>query len=167
MEVWEKVKGYNYSVSNKGNVRNEATGYVSAGRKTGNGYRKISFYKNNKEIGRAYVHRLVADAFLPKGKADTEVNHIDGNRENNCVTNLEWVTSSGNTEHAVVTGALHPWGKTRKPIIATDITTGERRYFDSISKAEVFFGTRHISHVLSGKRRQAKGQVFSYAGGDA
>ena len=102
MEVWKKIRGYDYSVSNKGNVRNEATGYVSAGRKTGNGYRKITFYKNNTIIGRAYVHRLVANEFLSKGKADTEVNHIDGNKENNCVDNLEWVTSSGNTEHAVV-----------------------------------------------------------------
>lgn len=167
MEVWEKVKGYDYSVSNKGNVRNEATGYVSAGRKAGNGYRKVTFYKNNAIVGRAYVHRLVANAFLPKGKTDTEVNHIDGNRENNCIENLEWVTSSGNTEHAVVTGALHPWGKTRKPIISTDIETGKQRYFDSISKAEVFFGTRHINQVLSGKRKQTKGQSFSYAGGDA
>lgn len=167
MEIWKKVQGHDYSVSDKGNVRNDKTGYVSAGRKTGNGYRKISFYKNNVEVGRAYVHRLVAMAFIPKRKHETEVNHIDGNTENNCASNLEWVTSSGNTEHAVSTGLLKPWGKKRKPIVATDLKTGEQRCFDSISKAEVFFGTRHIDSVLSGKRKQAKGQTFAYAGGDA
>ncbi len=167
MEVWKEIQGFDYSVSNKGNVRNEKTGYVSAGRKTGNGYKKVTFYKNNVAAGTAYVHRLVAQAFIPKGEQDIEVNHIDGNRENNCASNLEWVTSSGNTEHAVVTGALRPWGKKRKPVVSTDLKTGEKRYFDSISKAELFFDTRHISLVLSGKRKQAKGQVFAYAGGDA
>lgn len=163
MEVWKKIRGYEYSVSDKGNVRNDKTGYVSAGRETGNGYRKITFYKDNKVIGRAYVHRLVAGAFLPKNREDTEVNHKDGNRANNCVSNLEWVTSSGNTEHAVSTGALVPWGNARKPIIATDIETGTQRYFESISKAEIYFGTRHINLVINGKRKQAKGQTFAYA----
>lgn len=167
MEVWKKIQGYGYSVSNKGNVRNETTGYVTTGRKTGNGYRKITFYRGNAIIGRAYVHRLVAQAFLQKSDEETEVNHKDGNRANNCVDNLEWVTSSGNTEHAVITGALHPWGKIRKPIIATNISTGEMIYFKSISEAERVIGTRHINKVINGIRKQAKGYTFRYAkGGD-
>lgn len=165
MEVWKNIQGCEYSVSNQGNVRNDKTGRVSAGRTTGHGYRKVTFYKDNKEVGNAYVHRLVAAAFLPQGAGNTEVNHKDGNRSNNNVSNLEWVTSSGNTEHAVSTGALIPWGNARKPIVATDIDTGKQRFFDSVSKAEVFFGTRHISDVLKGKRKQAKGQMFSYVGG--
>lgn len=168
MEYWKRIHGYDYSVSNEGNVRNETTGRISAGRKSGNGYRKVSFYKNNEIVGTEYVHRLVASAFLQKGKEETEVNHIDGNKENNRIENLEWVTSSGNTEHAVATGAFLPWGKARKPIFATNIENGESLFFKSIGEAERVIGTRHISHVLNGTRRHAKGYTFRYAqGGDA
>lgn len=170
MEAWKAIKGYEgeYSVSNYGRIRNDRSGRITVGRDSGIGYKKIAFWRGNKPVGQAYVHRLVAGAFLSKGADDTEVNHKDGNRANNHVDNLEWVTSSGNTEHAVVTGALLPWGKARKPIVATNIETGESRYFDSISKAEIYYGTRHIDSVLSGKRQTAKGHTFRYAnGGDA
>jgi hypothetical protein len=167
MEIWKDIKGFEgeYSISSYGRVRNEKTGRVTYGRECGNGYKKVSFWRGNKEVSRTYVHRLVANAFLPKGAEHTEVNHKDGNRANNHISNLEWVSSSGNTEHAVVTGALLPWGNARKPIIATDLETGAETYFVSISKAEVFYGTRHIDLVLKGKRKSAKGHTFRYAEG--
>lgn len=170
MEIWKAIPGYEgeYSISSYGRVRNDRSGRVSYGHAHGNGYQKIGFWRGNMEVGKAYIHRLVAEAFLEKGPDDTEVNHKDGNRANNHISNLEWVSSSGNTEHAVATGALLPWGRARKPIIATNIETGEEKYFVSISKAEIYYGTRHIDSVLSGKRQTAKGHTFRYAnGGDA
>jgi hypothetical protein len=50
------------------------------------------------------VHRLVAETFIPCNDFKLEVNHIDGNKENNCMDNLEWVTSSQNTQHALSKG---------------------------------------------------------------
>lgn len=170
MEVWKAVKGFEgeYSISTYGRVRNDRSGKISMGSESGIGYKKFSFWRDNKQISKAYVHRLVAEAFIEKKPGYTEVNHKDGNRANNNIDNLEWVTSSGNTEHAVVAGALHPWGKTRKPIVAINVETGEQMYFVSISKAEIYFGTRHIDQVLSGKRQTTKGHTFRYAnGGDA
>lgn len=170
MEIWKPINGFEgeYSISNYGRIRNDRSGRISIGHECGIGYKKFNFWRGNEEIAKAYVHRLVADAFLEKRPDDTEVNHKDGNRANNRVDNLEWVSSSGNTEHAVVTGALLPWGRARKPIIATNIETGEEKYFVSISKAEIYYGTRHIDKVLNGKRNQTKGHTFRYAtGGDA
>ena len=170
MEVWKQIKGFEgeYSVSSYGRIRNDRSGKISNGHETGHGYKKFGFWRNNMEVGKAYIHRLVAEAFLEKASGDTEVNHKDGNRANNHIDNLEWVSSSGNTEHAVTTGSLLPWGRARRPIIATNIETGEEKYFVSISKAETYFGTRHIDKVLSGKRSMAKGHTFRYAtGGDA
>ena len=170
MELWAEIRFQEgkYSVSTMGRIRNDRTGHVSSGREAGHGYKKVTFYENNRPSGTAYVHRLVADAFLFKPEECTEVNHKDGNRWNNNVENLEWVTSSGNTEHAVSTGALKPWKHSRKPVIATDIETGEIRYFKSISIAEKEIGSRHIDQVLSGKRNHTKGYTFRYAvGGDA
>lgn len=169
MEVWKPVKGCEkYAVSDRGRVRNEATGYVSNGRNSGHGYKKVTFWLNNVAVATEYVHRLVADAFIPNPNGYKEVNHIDGDRTNNRVENLEWVTSSGNTEHAVETGALVPWNHKRTPIIATNIHTGESIYFKSMSLAERELGTRHINLVLRGDRKTAKGYTFRYAsGGDA
>lgn len=170
MEVWKPVHGYEgkYSVSSFGFVRNEKTGKVTRGRQAGHGYRKVTFYENNVPISTAYVHRLVAEAFIGNPAGYPEVNHLDGNRENNQISNLEWVSSSGNTEHAVATGALAPWNRPRKPIVAVNIETGEAVYFKSISAAERELGTKHINLVLRGERGQAKGYTFRYAnGGDA
>ena len=170
MEVWKPIRGFEseYSISTHGRVRNDRSGKISSGHECGIGYKKFGFWRGNKEICKEYVHRLVAEAFLEKGCGHTEVNHKDGNRANNHIDNLEWVSSSGNTEHAVATGALKPWGNARKPVVATNVETGEQMYFVSISKAEIYFGTRHIDQVLSGKRQTAKGHTFRYAnGGDA
>ncbi len=66
-------------------------------------YFTVSLWKNNK--GKThYVHRLIAQTFLPNPQNKTEVNHIDGNRQNNDIKNLEWCTRKENIRHAIDTG---------------------------------------------------------------
>lgn len=75
-------------------------------RRIGAGYLAI----NSKEQGvkrTLYLHRLVAEAFLGKPADANEVNHLDGNKQNNCLVNLEWTTHSANLQHAYREG-LHP-----------------------------------------------------------
>lgn len=66
-------------------------------------YMTVSLWKGNKGTT-YYVHRLVAQAFIPNPNNLPEVNHIDGNRQNNSINNLEWVTRNGNIAHAISTG---------------------------------------------------------------
>jgi len=67
-----------------------------------NQYFMVCLYKNN--VGyQKYVHRLVSEAFIPRIPGKPAVNHIDGDRQNNKVENLEWVTYSENSQHAVDT----------------------------------------------------------------
>lgn len=169
MEQWKDIKGYEslYQISTKGNVKNIQTGKVLKQRSNGNGYIRIELWKNKKGK-KYYAHRLVAEAFIERPEGCTEVNHKDLNPSNNSVENLEWVTSSGNTIHAIKHGALLAWGNRAKPIIATRLVDGKTIHFDTISQAEREIGSRHISDVLKGKRRQAKGFTFAYKeGGDA
>lgn len=97
------IAGYEgkYTVDIFGNVKN-SKGEVLKKRENEFGYYDIGLYKNNKQ-SRYKVHRLVAKAFIPNPQNKEQVNHIDGNKHNNCVWNLEWVTAKENTHHAIVT----------------------------------------------------------------
>jgi hypothetical protein len=66
-------------------------------------YMTVDLWKNNKGK-KFYVHRIVATAFIPNPENKPEVNHIDGNRQNNNVNNLEWCTRLENIQHAIKTG---------------------------------------------------------------
>ena len=127
-EIWVDVKGYEglYKVSNKGRIKSLARGYKNQYGEFG--YKKefikaqkISCFNKEEKQKRGYyvvnlakdnrgewirVHRLVAEAFIPDPEKKEEVNHKDGNKLNNKVNNLEWVTHQENCLHAWKTG-LH------------------------------------------------------------
>lgn len=99
-EIWKPIDGFeNYLISNLGNVKtvNGKLRKINYG-KCKYGY--IELWKNNK--GTKYrVHRLVATHFIPNPDNKEQVNHIDGNKKNNTVSNLEWVTCKENIRHAI------------------------------------------------------------------
>ncbi len=90
--------GDKYSIDTNGVVVNETTGHILKGR-IHNGYHLVC-------INQKYypVHRFVAMAFIKRDKLKNYVNHIDGNKSNNHVDNLEWCTHTENIRHAVDTG---------------------------------------------------------------
>lgn len=121
-EQWLPIPGYEsfYAVSNMGRVRsfprecwNGISNWVNPGRilkvgDNGYGYAFVSLNSGRKNTKNHYVHRLVADAFIPHSSDPkaTEVNHMDGNKRNNNATNLEWVTRKENAVHGYATGLL-------------------------------------------------------------
>lgn len=123
-EVYKDITGFEgyYQVSNFGNIKsldryiNQINHLVLTKRHVkerilkhkikANGYPSTHLIKGS--IEKYYsVHRLVAIAFIPNPKHYPEVNHIDGNKENNTFSNLEWCTSKYNHEHAKKTGLAH------------------------------------------------------------
>lgn len=95
-----------FAVSNNGEVIAADTGKKVAIRDNGHGYKQVQIMRGGKRYTR-YVHRLVAECFLDNVEGYTEINHIDGNKANNNVNNLEWCNHSQNLIHAFRTG-LHP-----------------------------------------------------------
>jgi hypothetical protein len=100
-EIWKDIKGYEglYQVSNFGNIRNKRTNKIKIPYKCKNGYMYVSLYKNNKSKNKL-IHRLVAETFFKNKNNYTDVNHIDGNKLNNKIENLEFCTRSYNLKEA-------------------------------------------------------------------
>jgi hypothetical protein len=117
-EVWKAVQGYEgiYEVSSAGNVRSKdrmvklsdarvrcLKGRLLSPKKNGNGYVFVSLSKDG-VAETHYIHRLVAQAFIPNEENKSYVNHLDGAPRNNQIDNLEWVTHAENVQHAYDTG---------------------------------------------------------------
>ena len=99
-------------------------------------YKTVSYMENGKQKQIA-VHRLVALAFLPNPENKPEVNHIDGDKSNNNVSNLEWVTRSENTQHAYDTKLINPMRNGTPCVFCGTITRSKTKCCDScLSKVE-------------------------------
>ena len=101
MEIWKPVKyAPHYEISNAGLVKNTKTGKMLKIATNNHGYHLVCLsYENKKQT--SYIHRLIAEAFVPTNldPRTSVVNHIDGNKSNNVIENLEWTTHAENTYH--------------------------------------------------------------------
>lgn len=116
VEEWKPVPiAPRYSVSNLGRVRSSITNRVIKQSYLPAGYRTLTLRHNNKYVY-AYTHRLVASAFCDQPEGCIQVNHKDGDKDNNRADNLEWVTAKQNMKHAyendlALHGVMAPWSK--------------------------------------------------------
>jgi hypothetical protein len=104
-EKWKDVIGFEglYKVSNLGNVISLITKKPLKANGDNYGYLQVILYKGNKRIT-GKVHRLVAKAFIDNTENKPQVNHKDGNKKNNNISNLEWMTNKENKRHAIDNG---------------------------------------------------------------
>ena len=111
------------------------------------GYLRITFIVN-KKIKKYRVHRLVAQAFIPNPLNKPQVNHKDGNKLNNCVDNLEWVTNEENYQHALKNGLTN---HRNKPIAL--LKNGiEIERFESINQAKLKYGSIYCNPFTATKK---------------
>lgn len=99
-EIWKDMKNFKgfYKISNEGQIKNKKNKILKTSINH-NGYIVVYLYKDGKKYAKK-VHRLVAETFITKIEGKNQVNHIDGNKRNNNVNNLEWCTQSENIKHA-------------------------------------------------------------------
>ena len=120
VEKWKDVEGYIgfYAVSNIGRMRNRHGRVLKT--PLANGYPLITLCKKGGRKN-AFVHRLVAKAFIQNPERKSQVNHKDGNRSNNHVGNIEWCTPLENTRHAYITGLANQTGTNHNGVKLTEI----------------------------------------------
>lgn len=160
-EEWRVVEKFPmYEVSNKGNVRNAKSKRPVKGCATKNKptdwYPMVSIHQKHR-----YVHRLVAETFIPNPDNLPQVNHINGQKNDNRVENLEWTDASRNQIHAINTG-LHKkidgCCKGRRPVRVENLETGESTVCPTVQSASRMTGidARVVSKICQGTRRCSK-----------
>lgn len=171
---WRTIKGFpNYSVSDHGDIRNNTTSKILKGGSAGRGYRKVVLCQNGIHTTR-YIHRIVADAFLPVSLDKPEINHIDGNKRNNSVENLERVTRKENMIHLYncldSTEIRRKMGVSRKGTkngaSRKIIRIEDGKIYPCISEAAKDIGVHRmcISDVCRGIQKTSKGYHYRYIG---
>ncbi len=173
IEIWKPIRGYEgYEVSNLGRIKSLNYNHTGCEKilkpvNDGKGYLKVFLFKNGKRKN-FQIHRLVAQTFIPNPDNKPCVNHIDCNPSNNCINNLEWCTYKENTQYALELGRMKciENGKKRsKPLIAINLTTGEKLVFNSQIEAsrQLNLSDSNINKVLKGKLKRTGNYTFKYA----
>lgn len=173
--MWKDIEEYSgkYEVNKNGDVRNKLTRKILKQQKTRFGYMTVKLFENNH--GKEYrVHRLVAVAFLPNERNKPCVHHIDHDKTNNHVSNLEWCTHKENSQHDVKDGKrvingvwLERIRESRKPmykpVIGVSKLTGEAIYFENMRKVRsIGISPGDVSKCCKGKKKSAGGYKWSY-----
>lgn len=150
LEQWKSVDGFNgYEVSTEGRVRSyknyrggfDEEPHILKPRVNPNGYHIVVLYDEKRKPHQLSVHRIVANAFIPCSETGLVVDHIDANKTNNRVDNLEWVTNKTNSIRAVESGLYEPiFHKTRRPVVVTDLRNGEQTYYEGVNHASRVLG---------------------------
>lgn len=173
-EVWKDIVGYEglYKVSNLGRVKSlDRIVTHKNGRKRlfkgklitpfKNEYFMVVLSKNGKKSS-SNIHRLVAQAFIPNPNNLPEVNHIDENKSNNKVSNLEWCTSKYNINYGTRnerTAEAH-----NKPVVMYDKKGNKLKEFKSTMNASNYlnkqYAYNHINECCRGERKSAYGYVW-------
>ena len=172
-EEWKDVVGYEglYAISTLGNIKSllRRTNALKQGKRllkekymspvcNRYGYLYLNLWKNKKRQT-VTIHRLVAETFVPNLQNLPMVNHKDGNKTNNCVTNLEWCDQSYNERHKI-----YNLGKSTHLGLRAIKCLQTQKIYPSIAEAarQLKLNTSSVVLVCQGKYKQYKGLQFEY-----
>lgn len=161
--MWKKYylngKETDYSVSEDGLVKKDTKNDYILSQSSQQDYKFVTLQIEGKQK-RMRVHRLVAETFIPNLENKPFVNHIDGNRSNNNVKNLEWVTPSENTQHAVATGLMNSGRK--RAVIQYNLQGEKMLTFESASEAARQTGTSQSKITMCCRRQRESANDYQW-----
>lgn len=153
------IKGYEglYAITEDGNVWSYRRNKFLKHTLNNSGYYMIDLYKDKKRK-KYLIHRLVCETYIPNPDNLPQVNHKDENKQNNCVSNLEWMSRIDNMNYG--TGIERSAKKRSKPVYCVELD----KTFKSIRQAakELGLSDRHICECCKGKRKTEGGFYFRY-----
>lgn len=162
-EEWRPIPGWEgcYSASTLGRLMNVRTGHIMSCQPNVkvHGYCSAMLYRGNGERKSYRVHRLIAMTFIPNPEGKSEINHIDSNRGNNVVTNLEWATPKENRQHAVARGTscakTNPNFRFKLSLADVEAIKAKRANGASYLSLAKEYGVydSHIARIISGRTR--------------
>ena len=162
-EIWKDIPGYEglYQVSNLGRVRRVDSGRILKPQKCTAGYLKISLSK--KSIEKQFlVHRIVAKVFIQNQFYKPQVNHIDGDKTNNCVNNLEWCNNQENNIHSFreLGRKSNGWKKFARKVMCVETN----KKYESVTIAANTVGVTHesIRRAASNPKYTCKGYHWEF-----
>ena len=165
MEIWHDIENYEglYQISNKGRVKSLYNGSERILRPVIDryGYYKIMLY--NDSVRKIFsIHRLVAQAFIPNLYNKPQVNHLDENKKNNSVDNLEWATAKENSNYGSRNEKVAD--SRSKPILQYSKSGEFIREWQGASEVERVLGINnsHIIECCKGKLKSSGGFVWRY-----
>ena len=163
-EIWRDIDGWEdyYMISNTGKVYSKKKNLIKKTSHNKDGYESVGLYKDGERFG-AFVHRLVAKAFVPNPDSLPIVNHKDENPMNNHANNLEWCTYSYNNTYKDI--HIKRAKKTGNTVYQYDSNGDLIEEHYSCRSAAKFIGTKADSNICSccnGESLTAYGYVFSY-----
>lgn len=184
-EIWKDIEGYEglYQISNLGrirsldrvvvtkrNTRTNLKGMLLKSTKDRDGYLQVVLSKQSK-LTTVKVHRVVAKHFIDNPENKTQINHLNGVKNDNRVENINWCTNSENNKHAYDTNLKKPRGKwisldwNAKKVEQYDLKNNFICSYDSIAKASNALGISKtsISRCCSGHSKTTIKYVFKYA----
>lgn len=157
VETFVKIEGFeNYEVSNLGKVRNIKSGRILKPHLNENGYLRYFLCENNKKKN-LFLHRIIATTFIDNPEGKPCVNHIDENKLNNDLRNLEWCTAKENNIHGTRIKRIAE--KLSQKVIQLDLNDNILNVFESMHQAERETGipNGNINLCCNGKRKSAGG----------
>ena len=173
-EVWlPAVNIDDYFVSSRGRLWSNITKrFVYGTQNVRTGHVDVSLRVGGIRVHR-YLHRLVAEAFIPRPFGCNVVRHLDGDPTNNCVENLAWGSQRDNVHDSIRDGTFRYFtdldreramAKRRTPVVAIGFQNGEQLYFESQQEASRVLGVSQsdINSVLYGRRYGSKGYYFAH-----
>ena len=160
------VYGDKYQISSIGLVRNKETGCLLKSQEDGKGYLRTTLSKNNKQVT-IKNHRAIAIAFIDNPKKLPQVNHIDGDKKNNAVDNLEWITNYENMQHAIKHGLINRvdyCGRKKRAVIRIADDGTEKEFASlAIAAEECQVHRSNLCKTLKGERHKCGGYSWKYS----